>query len=434
MKKVNVYFAVIALFSVLFSCKSDDEDSDKAAPYNPAQPVVLKAFHPEAGRIAEKIMLEGANFGTDPSLVRVWFNNKQASVISAEGERMLCLAPRMPGDTCTVSVVIGSDSVVFSQKFYYSVSVSVSTVVGNGIVTLKDGNLAEAQVEPSHMCADNEGNLFVCFRNNPYGIVRINEEENILTTLISASSAVFIPDALCTDLETGIIYVPSESAITNYFTFDPKEGWAPRSRNWEWGNLNGYALPTNAWKHSMGFCKLDGCIYTRFYEGQLVKLNPRTNTADIVASVAPSGTTVGCTFHPRHPELLYIVGRSGQSSGGIYTVDVTNPANTIKRLNPSGTGYRDGELSQALFFNPWQVYFDPDGTLYIPDEGNHCIRKIRPDNIVETVVGMPGTAGWKDGGKEDALFNSPRGVTVLNDGTVYVCDYGNKRVRKLAIE
>ena len=53
--------------------------------------------------------------------------------------------------------------------------------------------------------------------------------------------------------------------------------------------------------------------------------------------------------------------------------------------------------------------------------------------MVETVLGMPGTAGWKDGGKEEALFNTPRGIGVSKDGSVYVADNMNGRVRKLSI-
>jgi hypothetical protein len=46
---------------------------------------------------------------------------------------------------------------------------------------------------------------------------------------------------------------------------------------------------------------------------------------------------------------------------------------------------------------------------------------------------MPGTAGWKDGTKDEALFNHPRGIGIGKDGSVYVADYGNSRVRKLSI-
>jgi DNA-binding beta-propeller fold protein YncE len=91
-------------------------------------------------------------------------------------------------------------------------------------------------------------------------------------------------------------------------------------------------------------------------------------------------------------------------------------------------------LAQAQFRDPWQAQFDHEGNFYIADRGNHCIRRITPDNMVETVVGIPGTAGFKDGGKDEALFNYPRGVGVDKDGTVYIADQNNCRIRKLAIE
>jgi hypothetical protein len=53
--------------------------------------------------------------------------------------------------------------------------------------------------------------------------------------------------------------------------------------------------------------------------------------------------------------------------------------------------------------------------------------------MVETVLGMPGTSGWKDGGKNEALFNLPRGLGISSDGSIYVADLGNARVRKLSI-
>jgi DNA-binding beta-propeller fold protein YncE len=100
----------------------------------------------------------------------------------------------------------------------------------------------------------------------------------------------------------------------------------------------------------------------------------------------------------------------------------------------SGGGHRDGELSVAQFNNPHQAQFDEEGNLYVCDRGNHCIRKVTTDGMVETVVGIPGVAGFKDGGKEEALFNDPWGVAVGPDGSVYVAEFENNRIRKLAIE
>lgn len=40
--------------------------------------------------------------------------------------------------------------------------------------------------------------------------------------------------------------------------------------------------------------------------------------------------------------------------------------------------YRDGPAAQARFNHPRAVAVGPDGTLYVADQGNNCIRVIRP--------------------------------------------------------
>jgi hypothetical protein len=54
--------------------------------------------------------------------------------------------------------------------------------------------------------------------------------------------------------------------------------------------------------------------------------------------------------------------------------------------------------------------------------------------MVETVVGVPGKRGYKDGNADEALFSAPWGIGIARDGTVYVADYDNACIRKLAIE
>src|SRR5690606_41924308 len=110
------------------------------------------------------------------------------------------------------------------------------------------------------------------------------------------------------------------------------------------------------------------------------------------------------------------------------------PAKPFMKLSDSvAGGHRDGKLGVAKIINPVQIFCDADGIIYVADRSNHCIRRITPDNMVETVLGMPGTAGWKDGGKEEALFNNPTGIGISSDGSVYVADFDNNRVRKLSI-
>lgn len=432
LRKLPAFLFIVTL--LLLSCNDNDVDKKKGATYDPNQPIGLNTFYPDSGRYLEKVLLTGSNFGTDPDKIRVYFNSRKAPVIGSTGERMYVLAPRLPGDTCIISVAIGEDSVSFEKTFEYHTSVSVTTIAGNGNDTkYMDGNLADTQLKPFYLCVDSENNIFIVTRardgERNHSISRIDEEANELITLAPE----LIGNSPAVNPITGVVSIPTETSIGSFATLDPKEMWAPRIRDMKWPD--GYELPQNAWKHSMVVNPGDGYIYTRYYHGDIVRIHP-TNYLSERIYMTETGSSFGATFTPTEPNILYIAMSTsgGKVAHSILSIDVTDPNNTYQKVSgPARIGHRDGPLETAEFNNPHQIFSDHDGNIYVADRGNHCIRRITPDKMVETVLGMPGTAGWKDGGKEEALFNEPTGIGVAQDGSIYVADYGNSRVRKLSI-
>jgi sugar lactone lactonase YvrE len=424
---------MIIVCSFCFVSCGDEDKSGGGTEYDPSKPVVLTSFHPDSGGIASKVIFDGENFGSDPDKIKVYFNQKPATVIGSSGNRMYAVVPRMPGDTCAVSIVVGNDSVIYGQRFRYKISVTVSDVVGNGTTTLKLGNLSEATLQAFGLCVDDEGNIFTLTPDNGGSVVKANELENSLIQLPSdvrtgwAASPCIFGD--------GVVCFPSDNVKEVYWTLNPKEGWALKTRYMQF--KEGSSIPTNTWKKSMAACELNGHLYTLFRDGHLVKINPETFEAETVR-VLQLGESYGLTFHPIKKNLLYI--SYYDASGGSYahsicTLDINDIENSFTKITgPTNGGHRDGELAVSQFRNPRQIFFDPEGNLYVADVGNHCIRKITTDDMVETVVGIPGVPGWKNGGKDEALFSSPTGINVTKDGTVYVGDNGNARIRKLAIE
>lgn len=445
-KKIRIVSFVIAVCLGIISCNDDNKGG--LSPYDPGRPIVVSSFFPDSGRIAEKVIFTGENFGTNPDSIKVWFNQKKGRVIGSDGTSMYVVVPRLPGDTCLISVVIGKDSVVCAQKFRYKTSISVSTVCGNGTPEFLAGNLSNAQLRPRYLCVDNDNNIFVVQRESgTNGLIRVNEEENIVTLVAGGLN---IPNANCVDKVNGIVTTPADEPTNVFYTADPREGWAVRTRNLKFIDGTGTQIEgtSGRYKHAMAACEWDGYIYTRFRSGHIVKIHPKTYEAECITKNAQGasyacttfGDVYGLAFHPLRPTILYMTFHSecGDMAHAIYSIDVSapDPATTLTRLSGPGVsgGFRDGKLENALFRNPRQIYFDPDGYLFVADYDNHCIRRISPDNVVETIVGVPGTAGYKDGNRDVALFRNPWGIGVSKDGTVYVADEGNRRIRKLAVE
>jgi hypothetical protein len=127
------------------------------------------------------------------------------------------------------------------------------------------------------------------------------------------------------------------------------------------------------------------------------------------------------------------------SNGNIFVADKSN--HKIRKITPDGVvstfagsgsaGSSDGIGTAASFNFPYGVAVDNNDNIYVADSFNHTIRKITTDGNVTTIAGTIGTSGYQDGTGSGAKFNQPQGLTVANDGTIYVADTSNRRIRKV---
>lgn len=92
-------------------------------------------------------------------------------------------------------------------------------------------------------------------------------------------------------------------------------------------------------------------------------------------------------------------------------------------------GHADGSLEEARFNFPTAIAIGPCGGLFITDTLNHVIRRIDRDGYVTTIAGTSGEYGHYDGASDEAVFNSPMGIIIAEDGTIFVADTGNHMLR-----
>lgn len=96
-----------------------------------------------------------------------------------------------------------------------------------------------------------------------------------------------------------------------------------------------------------------------------------------------------------------------------------------------------GQASQAELANPTGVAFAPDGSYFIADSSNNRIRKVSTNGIISTVAGdgnvcNPMTSCGDGGQATLAQLANPTDVQVGNDGSLYISDTDSNRIRRVA--
>jgi RHS repeat-associated protein len=112
---------------------------------------------------------------------------------------------------------------------------------------------------------------------------------------------------------------------------------------------------------------------------------------------------------------------------------------TVAGNGTNGVGGDGGPATQAQLNSPLDVTVGPDGTLYIADANNHRVRRVDPSGIMSTVAGTGtfiGDCGFSgDGGQAtQATLCFPEGVAVGINGELFIADTGNRLVRRVTVD
>ena len=172
----------------------------------------------------------------------------------------------------------------------------------------------------------------------------------------------------------------------------------------------------------------------------------RTVSNGVIATVAGTGIPgySGDGGSATSAQLFEPTAISVDGTGNLYIADTMN--HCIRKVAGgvittfAGTGLQGfsgdgGAAVAAQLDSPMGVSADPNvaGKVYIGDTHNQSVRVVDASGIISTLAGT-GVAGFGgDGGAStSAALASPKGIGIGSNGTIYIADSQNERVRAIA--
>ena len=133
-----------------------------------------------------------------------------------------------------------------------------------------------------------------------------------------------------------------------------------------------------------------------------------------------TNTMAGFTNLVQAYGLLHTLAGNGLD-GGVDGVNYWQPA------------FEGGYATNAALSRPHFALGDTNGNVFVVDKDSHSLLKITPDGRLHTVAGTHQSGNGPDTATvaTNVALNAPNGGWLRGDGTVYILDTGNGKVRRL---
>jgi len=332
----------------------------------------------------------------------------------------------------------------------------LTAVAGNGVAAFSgDGGSATSASLSYPMAAvfDATGNLYIGDRDNSR--IRKVSPNGTITTVAGSGVAGFSGDGGPATLAR--LRAPSGVAVDSAGNLYVSDGGDNRIRKVRPGGIiatvagngaagfSGDGGPASAaslnWPQGLALDAAGNLYIADRGNSRIREVNVASG---IITTVAGAGRGYSGDGGPATAaKLITPAGVAVDSDGSIYIADFD--AYAIRRVNPQGTittvaggngnGFSGdgGPATKAKLNWPRALAFDAAGNLFIGE--NPRIRKVSPSGVITTVAGNGRFRFSGDGGPAvSATLASPVRAALDVYGNLYIADWRNNRVRKVAAD
>ncbi|MEL0650446.1 hypothetical protein V6246_03370 [Algibacter sp. TI.3.09] len=350
----------------------------------------------------------------------------------------------LPEIITTIVVTLENTDIIFAQEITIGLidvieALTASTFAGSteGYV---DGDISIATFNrPTGMATDDAGNIYVTEYGNH--TVRKITPAGLVSTLVGGfngfadgtgtDAKLFRPTDIIMGVD-GFLYVADSS--NNRIRKVSLAGVVTTFAGGSSGFVDGMGTAAKFNKPSGLTTDADGNIYVADLENQSIR---KITTAGVVSTLA-GGTEgynngTGSSAQFKDPRAIVLSNNNELMVTDQFgrTVRKVTLAGVVTVFAGNGvSGSSDGVGTSSSFGVPNGITIDNDGNLLVSDRSEHNIRKITPNAEVTTIAGTR-SSGSDDGVASQATFYNPAGMLVTTDGTIYIADYDNHRIRVL---
>jgi len=416
----------------LISCKKDGGASKASEAYNPDSPITIENVLPDSMVIRTKVVIKGSNFGNDKSLVNVYFldNEKprKATVVGMDNETIYCLAPKQNEGVNKIMVKIGNDSARATKTICYTVSQSISNIVGlTGVAGSIDGSLADGRIQRTFGVAALGNDQVMSFELLSNTVRYISMNDNKIYTVQTGFGA----GQPAINAARTAIYAIQNTSPHKVICYKKENLWAPGILAAGIYRSNGSVVAGTIVAAALD--NTEQWLYFRDKAGVFGRLeiaNP-ANVQILGETCGPAGTAdYNYLAYSAVDDCFYF---TVQNIHSLYRVqkDGTN----VQLYSGSSQGSVDGPRLDAKFNSPAGLAVDGEGNILVMDTNNHTVRKISHNSgYVSRVAGMTGTVGFSNGDPLASYLNFPYCINADERDNYFLGESWGVTIRKLAIE
>jgi cysteine-rich repeat protein len=334
---------------------------------------------------------------------------------------------------------------------------TITTLAGTGTEGLSgDGGLATdaALREPSGVVVDGQGNVYIPDTGN-HRIRRVDAGTGFITTIAGmgwgfagdggpATAALFKRPAMLERTATGEIYVADSDnhRIRRIDTGGTISTIAGTSTIGFAGD-GGFAITVELLFPAGVAVDGNGFVYVAEHGNHRVrKVDQSTGIATTAVGTGVDGfggdggpAVDALLSNPHGPTLdgagnMYI---ADSHNYRVRRVDGSGNITTVAGSGAYGSSGDGGPATSARFIEPWGVAVGDNGTFFVSDRGDHRVRRVDGiTGIITTVAGTGAAGSAGDGGPAtSAQLNQPWNIILDTAGNLYIADRYNHRVRRV---